>query len=82
MSSTLDALGARGNQTPTFSVFPPYHRTEATDAIFLASRYGLTADPWQRTVLEPWLGVRPDGHWSAPRPGDQGAFGRGLHLTS
>jgi hypothetical protein len=43
--------------------------TEADDAAFLASSYGLTPDPWQLTVLRAWLGRRPSGLWAATKCG-------------
>lgn len=48
---------------------PRSAHSEADDAAFLSSRYGLTPDPWQFDVLQSWLGVRKDGKWSASRAG-------------
>lgn len=70
MTNSPDAgpNGLRGNQTPALSVVPAWDTTEADDAIFLSSRYGLVPDEWQVTVLRGSLGRR-DGRWSAPRVG-------------
>ena len=57
-----------GNQTPTLAVVPEWDSSEVEDAIFLASRYGLTPDPWQATVLEGLLARRGD-KWAAARCG-------------
>ena len=46
-------------------VAPRAARSEADDAIFLASSYGLTPDDWQADILGHWLGVRRDGKWSS-----------------
>ena len=57
-----------GVQTPRVASVPPAaSRADAEDAAFLASQYGLTPDPWQRTVLDGWLGTNADGRWSSPR---------------
>lgn len=39
------------------------------DACFLASRYGLTPDPWQEMVIVSWLGRSPDDRLAAGRCG-------------
>lgn len=46
-------------------VVPPAARSDADDAIFLATAYGLTPHVWQANVLRAWLGVRRDGQWAA-----------------
>lgn len=51
------------------SLVPKHRVSDADDASFLSSRYGLSPDPWQFAVLEAWLGVRPDGKWAASRCG-------------
>lgn len=51
------------------ALVPSAARSEADDAGFLASAYELTPDPWQGTVLDGWLGLRPDGRWAATRRG-------------
>ena len=51
---------------------PPRQRTEARRAetfgdlaADIAAGYGLNLDPWQRDVLDGWLGTRRDGLWAA-----------------
>lgn len=56
-------------QTPRLSLEPRVARSDADDAAFLSSQYGLTPDDWQFTVLTSWLGLRPDGTWAAARCG-------------
>lgn len=57
-------------QLPLVSHVPPAaDLTDAEDAIDLGSRYGLTLDEWQETVLRSWLGRRRDGKWAANRAG-------------
>lgn len=58
-----------GVQTPRVRLEPRARLSEADDAAFLASRYGLVPDDWQQLVLRSWMGVRPDGQWSARRCG-------------
>jgi hypothetical protein len=58
-----------GSQEPRLRFAPPAVSSLADDACFLAGAYGLVPDPWQRTVLEDWLGLRADGKWAASRAG-------------
>jgi hypothetical protein len=67
MSSRVAVL--QGVQTPRVASVPPARWTEADDAAFLASSYGLTPDEWQFTVLQGWLGRRVSGRWAAARCG-------------
>ena len=39
--------------------------SDAEDACYLSSSYGLTPDDWQEDVLSDWLGRRVDGRWAA-----------------
>jgi hypothetical protein len=39
--------------------------SDGPDVVDLCARYGLTLDPWQRTVLEVGLGRRDDDSWAA-----------------
>lgn len=69
-NSLLDAPPATtGNQRPTFERVPDAVDSDAEDAIFLSSQYGLTADPWQAHLTTGVLGRRPDGLWAATRVG-------------
>ncbi len=47
----------------------PYRLTDAEDAIFLASSYGLVPDEWQCDIVRAWMGRRRDGKWCAGRCG-------------
>jgi hypothetical protein len=58
-----------GSQTPRIALVPRAKRSDGDDAAFLASRYGLTPDPWQAAILESWLGLRQDGRFAAQRCG-------------
>lgn len=50
---------------PRVRVAPRTRRSDADDAVFLSTGYGLTPDDWQEDVLDDWLGRRPDGRWAA-----------------
>lgn len=68
--SLLDVERRLGKQTPTYALVPSTAvRSEADDAAFLSSGYGLTPDEWQHLVLQGWLAVRLDGRWAASRRG-------------
>ena len=59
----------KGLQVPRVILEPKSAWSDADDASFLASSYGLTPDPWQLLVLGAWLGRLPNGNWSAGRCG-------------
>lgn len=56
-----------GNQEPRIKHEPKgiVDYEDAYDACELASRYGLTPDPWQRALLKSWLGRKEDGSIAA-----------------
>ena len=58
-----------GVQEPTAQLVPVSAFSDADDAAFLSTSYGLTPDPWQALVLQGWLGRRADGKWAASRCG-------------
>jgi len=59
-----------GVQIPRVAAVPAAHsRADSSDAAFLATKYGLTPDLWQATVLDGWLGSDESGRWSSPRCG-------------
>lgn len=58
-----------GHQSPRVALVPAARRSDAEDAAFLSSAYGLTPLDWQFTVLDGWLRLRPDGSWASPRCG-------------
>lgn len=67
MSSGVAVL--LGVQQPRVRLVPKAADNDFLDAVFLAGSYGLVADEWQESVLEGWLGIRPDKKWAAPRCG-------------
>lgn len=69
MSSTRAVL--LGSQEPRVRLEPRRSSRfeDGDDACFLASRYGLTPDPWQALVVRSWLGRSADGRLSAGRCG-------------
>lgn len=46
----------RGAQEPRVRVEPDRAYSDGDDAADLASTYGITPDPWQKTILDAWLG--------------------------
>lgn len=54
---------------PRVRLAPRAASSDADDATFLASGYGLTPDPWQEDILDDWLGRRADGQWAAAKCG-------------
>lgn len=58
-----------GVQIPRHRLEPRARQSDADDAAFLATSYGLEPDPWQHLVLKSWLALRPDGQWAARRCG-------------
>jgi hypothetical protein len=69
LTSSLAVGVVVGGQRPAVALVPPFLASDGDDAVFLAGRYGLVADEWQRFVLEAWLGLRADGMPAAPRCG-------------
>ncbi|NKV19207.1 hypothetical protein GS913_06425 [Rhodococcus hoagii] len=67
--SSLAVLPTRGVQQPRLLVKPEYAGTFGPEAAQFAARYGLVLDPWQRLVLDDWLGFRLDMKWSSSRCG-------------
>lgn len=60
-----------GSQVPRVRLEPKRSSKfdDGDDACFLASRYGLTADEWQASVVASWLGRKSDGALAAGRCG-------------
>lgn len=52
------------DQSPRFRIVPSSDFTWGDLACDLASSYGLTADPWQKLVIEDWLSEK-DGKWAS-----------------
>ena len=51
----------KGRQEPTFRWCEPYDSTQGPMACALADAYGLPPLRWQRSVLNDWLALKPDG---------------------
>lgn len=59
----------RGSQEPRIKVEPQRAETDGTDAALLMSAYGYELDPWQRLVLDCWLGRDESGKYSVTSAG-------------
>lgn len=59
----------KGSQEPRIKVEPQRFDTDGSDAALLMSEYGYTLDPWQKTVLDCWLGVAEDGRYNVTSAG-------------
>lgn len=59
----------RGQQEPRICHHPRAIGNDADDCAELATAYGLKPDPWQRNVLDAWMGRKKDGTWAAGRWG-------------
>lgn len=46
----------RGSQEPRYKIEPVRASTDGGDAVFLMDEYGYVLDPWQRDVIDCWLG--------------------------
>ena len=58
-----------GSQEPRIRVEPERASTDGEDAAILMTAYGNTPDPWQRLVLDCWLGKDSDGHYTVTSAG-------------
>lgn len=58
-----------GNQIPRIRVEPPRIRTDGGDAALLMEAYGCRLDPWQRTVVDCWLGRDESGEYNVTSAG-------------
>ena len=65
MSSSSGARRRRGRQEPRIKLEPACLFTDGGDAAEFASDYGLAPDPWQRTVLDAWMGRDEDDKYTA-----------------
>lgn len=54
-----------GEQRPRVQLEPPREYTDGGDAAELAAAYGLNLFPWQRTVIDAWLGRDADDLYTA-----------------
>lgn len=58
-----------GSQTPRICVEPKRVRTDGENAAFLMQTYGVELDPWQKTVLNCWLGLDNSGNYTVTSAG-------------
>lgn len=54
----------RGSQEPRIRVEPARISTDGEDAATLMAAYGVPLDPWQRSVLDCWLGLDGTGKYT------------------
>ena len=59
----------RGSQEPRIRVEPIRTGTDGDDAAQLMAAYAYALEPWQKTVLDCWLGVGPDGKYTTTSAG-------------
>ena len=52
----------KGSQEPRIKIEPQRTSTDGSDASLLMSAYGFDLDPWQRMVLDCWLGRDDDNY--------------------
>ncbi len=72
MTRSLPSSYATGNQVPTSFVIPEFATNDVLDTVDLLSEAGLELMDWQAFLLEAWMGVLPNGRWSAPIAGNEG----------
>lgn len=60
-----------GNQVPTSFVIPEFDANDVLDTLDLLSEAGFECMDWQAFLLEAWMGVLPNGRWSAPIVGNE-----------
>lgn len=58
-----------GKQTPRICVEPHRVRTDGKNAAALMQAYGVELDPWQKTVLDCWLGLDTNGNYTTTSAG-------------
>ena len=59
----------RGSQEPRIQIEPERAATDGPDAALLMSEYGCDLDPWQRAVMDCWLGKDADGKYTVTSAG-------------
>lgn len=68
---SLPSSYAKGNQIPTSFVIPEWETNDVLDTLDLLSEAGFECMDWQGFLLEAWMGVGPNGRWSAPVVGNE-----------
>ena len=71
MTRLLPSSYVTGNQVPTSYVIPKYASNEVLDTLDLLGEAGFECMDWQAFLLEAWMGVQPNGRWSAPIVGNE-----------
>lgn len=71
MTKLLPSSYATGNQVPTSFVIPKYASNDVLDTLDLLGEAGFECMDWQAFLLEAWMGVQPNGRWSAPIVGNE-----------
>ncbi len=69
MAKSLQHEKLMGSQTPSARVVPEYAYTDGEDAAKVLKAGKLIVDPWQRAVLDDWMGRTEEETWSAPSCG-------------
>lgn len=69
MAKSLQHEKLMGSQTPSARVVPVYAYTDGEDAAKVLKAGKLIVDPWQRAVLDDWMGRTEEDTWSAPSCG-------------
>lgn len=59
----------KGSQTPRYQIEPKRAYTDGADAAMLMDEYGLSLDPWQRMVIDCWLGRDEEGKYNVTSAG-------------
>lgn len=59
------AARLKGRQRPSYQLTPRHTDSYGPDAAALAEGYGMPPDPWQRLILDGWMGTLKDGRWAA-----------------
>ena len=62
------AARLKGRQQPSYQLTPRHTDSYGPDAAALAEGYGMPPDPWQRLILDGWMGTLKDGRWAATPP--------------
>lgn len=59
----------KGSQEPRIKIEPPRVMSDGADAAVLMGEYGVVLDPWQRCVLDCWLGMDESGKYNVTSAG-------------
>lgn len=71
MTRSLPSSYATGNQVPTSFVIPEWDTNDVLDTLDLLAEAGFECMDWQGFLLEAWMGIQPNGRWSAPIVGNE-----------